>query len=62
VLRLFVQRGGALCKLSQNHAGQVMSSVINSIEDLRKLARRRVPAAIFEYADRIPRVESAWCA
>jgi L-lactate dehydrogenase (cytochrome) len=29
-----------------------MSSVINSIEDLRKLARRRVPAAIFEYADR----------
>ena len=27
-------------------------SVINSIGDLRALARRRVPRAIFEYADR----------
>jgi L-lactate dehydrogenase (cytochrome) len=27
-------------------------SVINSIADLRDLARRRVPRAIFEYADR----------
>jgi L-lactate dehydrogenase (cytochrome) len=27
-------------------------SVINSIADLRELARRRVPRAIFEYADR----------
>jgi L-lactate dehydrogenase (cytochrome) len=27
-------------------------SVINSIEDLRQLARRRVPRAIFDYADR----------
>src|SRR3982751_1398384 len=26
--------------------------VINSIEDLRQLARRRVPRAIFDYADR----------
>src|SRR4051812_20306931 len=29
-----------------------MSPVINSIEDLRQLARRRVPRAIFDYADR----------
>src|SRR6185503_8264556 len=27
-------------------------SVLNSIEDLRQLARRRVPRAIFDYADR----------
>ncbi|HET9863222.1 MAG TPA: alpha-hydroxy acid oxidase [Steroidobacteraceae bacterium] len=29
-----------------------MPTVINSIEDLRQLARRRVPRAIFDYADR----------
>ncbi len=29
-----------------------MANVINSIADLRELARRRVPHAIFEYADR----------
>ena len=29
-----------------------MSPVINSIADLRELARKRVPRAIFDYADR----------
>jgi L-lactate dehydrogenase (cytochrome) len=29
-----------------------MASIINSIADLRDLARRRIPRAIFEYADR----------
>jgi L-lactate dehydrogenase (cytochrome) len=35
-----------------SHYAAVHTNVINSIADLRELARRRVPRAIFDYADR----------
>ena len=37
-----------------------MSSVINSIEDLRHIARRRIPRALFDYIDRGSYDERTW--
>jgi L-lactate dehydrogenase (cytochrome) len=40
--------------------GSVPISVINSIEDLRTLARRRIPRALFDYIDRGSYDERTW--
>jgi len=37
-----------------------MPAVINSIEDLRGIARRRIPRALFDYIDRGSYDERTW--